>query len=29
MAQVLGCRDPHALAFATDLGIAMQLTNIS
>ncbi|MAH63874.1 MAG: phytoene synthase [SAR324 cluster bacterium] len=29
MAQVLGCRDPHALAFATDLGIAMQLTNIA
>ena len=29
MAHVLGCRDPHALAFATDLGIAMQLTNIA
>jgi phytoene desaturase len=29
MAQVLGCHDPQALAFATDLGIAMQLTNIA
>ena len=29
MAQVLDCRNPHALAFATDLGIAMQLTNIA
>jgi phytoene synthase len=28
VAPILGCRDPHALAHAATLGIAMQLTNI-
>lgn len=28
VAPVLGCRDPRALTFAAELGIAMQLTNI-
>jgi phytoene synthase len=28
VAPILGCRDPHALTHAAELGIAMQLTNI-
>lgn len=28
VAPILGCRDPHALPHAAELGIAMQLTNI-
>ncbi|WP_439574777.1 phytoene/squalene synthase family protein [Phreatobacter sp.] len=29
MTLLMGCRDPHALARACDLGVAMQLTNIA
>jgi 15-cis-phytoene synthase len=29
MCRVLECRDPRALAFAIDLGVAMQLTNVA